>query len=62
MNHALEGIDRTYDKHDYFEQMKEGLNLLSSLIQEIISEDSYRGLKHNFKSEILELPNTSFLY
>ncbi|WP_434523858.1 tyrosine-type recombinase/integrase [Photorhabdus asymbiotica] len=62
MNHALEGIDRIYDKHDYFEQMKEGLNLLSSSIQGIISEDSYRGLKHNFEGEILELPNTSFLY
>ncbi|MDE9494360.1 site-specific integrase [Xenorhabdus bovienii] len=62
MNHALEGIDRVYDRHDYFEQMRNALDLYSDEIERIISSESYRELRHDFQVGGLFIPTTSKIY
>lgn len=59
MNHALEGIDRVYDRYSYFDHMKEALDALSDDIGRIVEADSYRMLKHDFEVGSLRLPPTS---
>ncbi|PHM52361.1 tyrosine-type recombinase/integrase [Xenorhabdus hominickii] len=62
MNHALEGIDRVYDRHDYFDQMCDALKAYSYEIERIISTESYRELKHDFQIGGLSIPPTSKIY
>ncbi|CDL81071.1 tyrosine-type recombinase/integrase [Xenorhabdus szentirmaii] len=62
MNHALEGIDKVYDRHDYFEQMREALTLYSDEIKQIVNVGSYRELNHDFEVDGLKLPPTSKVY
>lgn len=62
MNHALEGIDRVYDTHDYLPQMKQALDAFSVDIERIIAAESYRLLRHRFEGEPLRLPERSLLF
>ncbi|PHM69556.1 site-specific integrase [Xenorhabdus sp. KJ12.1] len=62
MNHALEGIDRVYDRHDYFDQMRDALDLFSNEVKRIVETDSYRNLNHDFEVGSLSLPPTSKIY
>ncbi|MEQ4658396.1 tyrosine-type recombinase/integrase [Providencia manganoxydans] len=62
MNHALEGIDRVYDRYNYLDHMKSALDMLSANIREIIDADSYRGLIHDYEKGGLILPPTSKIY
>nr|WP_306804347.1 site-specific integrase [Providencia sp. PROV145] len=62
MNHALEGIDRVYDRYNYLDHMKSALDMLSDNISEIIDADSYRGLMHDYEKGGLILPPTSKIY
>jgi integrase len=62
MNHALEGIDRVYDTHDYLPQMKQALQRYSDTLQQIISQESYHLLAHRYEGEKLQLPAMAMLY
>lgn len=62
MNHALEGIDRVYDRHDYFDQMTEALELYSNEIERIVEAGSYRELKHDYQLGGLSIPPSSKIY
>ncbi len=62
MNHALEGIDRIYDRHDYLPQMMQALTALSEEISRIIHHDSYREVKHHYDGVPLSMPTTSLLH
>ena len=62
MNHALEGIDRVYDTHNYLTQMQKALNALSESIEEIINTESYHALDHRYRGERLHLDERALLY
>ena len=62
MNHALEGIDRVYDRYSYFDHMREALDKYSDEVNRIIEADSYRQLMHDFEVGGLRLPPTSKVY
>ena len=61
MNHALEGIDRVYDTHDYLVQMRSAMDAYSAAVEEIIESDSYLSLRHRFDGETLRLPENSIM-
>ena len=61
MNHALEGIDRVYDTHNYLDQMREALDNYSQSIQEIISCESYHVPDHRFEGEKLYLSEQAMM-
>lgn len=62
MNHALEGIDRVYDMHNYLPQMQLALNALSDNVQHIIESPSYHHLSHRYPGERLQLSERSILF
>ena len=62
MNHALEGIDRVYDTHNYLPQMQLALNALSENIENIIAAESYHLLEHRYPGEKLQLDERALLY
>lgn len=62
MNHALEGIDKVYDTHDYLDQMQKALGRLSDNMQEIIQAESYLTLPHHYGGIRLVLPTDAMLY
>lgn len=62
MNHALEGIDRVYDTHNYLPQMQHALNALSDSIEHIIAAESYHLLEHRYPGEKLQLDERALLY
>lgn len=62
MNHALEGIDRVYDTHNYLPQMQQALNTLSDSIETIIAAESYHLLDHRYPGEKLQLDERALLY
>ena len=62
MNHALEGIDRVYDTHNYLPQMQEALNMLSDNISQIIAAPSYHQLPHRYQGEKLQLSERSLMF
>lgn len=62
MNHALEGIDRVYDTHDYLPQMAQALEALSCDVERIISADTYRVLHHRYQGEPLQVAERSLLF
>lgn len=62
MNHALEGIDRVYDTHNYLDQMREALNNYSDALLQITSRESYYALRHRFEGEKLVLSDMSLMY
>ncbi|MEN5018610.1 site-specific integrase [Erwinia sp. Eh17-17] len=62
MNHALEGIDRVYDTHNYLPQMQLALNALSDSIERIIAAESYHVLEHRYPGEKLQLDERALLY
>jgi len=61
MNHALEGIDRVYDTHDYVVQMRAALEKYSESLQVIINSDSYHFLHHRYEGERLKLDSSSVM-
>lgn len=61
MNHAAEGIDRVYDRHDYMAQMRDALNLYSDQIEQITNADTYEGLFHRYEGVPLRLPETALI-
>lgn len=62
MNHALEGIDRVYDTHNYLPQMQQALNALSDNIQQIIRAPSYHQLAHRYPGESLHLSDRALMF
>lgn len=62
MNHALEGIDRVYDRYNYIDHMKNALDLLSNNIKNIIESTDYGNLLHDYEIGGLKLPPTSKVY
>lgn len=62
MNHALEGIDRVYDTHNYLPQMQQALSALSDNIQVIINAPSYHGLTHRYQGDRLQLSERALLF
>lgn len=62
MNHALEGIDRVYDTHNYLSQMRLALISLSDNIQKIIESPSYHQLSHRYDGEKLQLNERALLF
>lgn len=62
MNHALEGIDRVYDTHNYLTQMQLALNALSDSIEKIVDAESYHTLDHRYHGEKLHLDQRALLY
>lgn len=62
MNHALEGIDRVYDTHNYLPQMQQALDALSDSIEQIVSAGSYHQLAHGYQGEKLQLSERSLLF
>jgi len=62
MNHALEGIDRVYDTHNYLPQMQLALNALSDSIAGIVAAESYHALEHRYPGEKLQLDERALLY
>lgn len=62
MNHAAEGMDRVYDKHDYVSQMRDALNLYSKHIDNIIHSDTWEELAHRYEGVPLQLPKESILW
>ncbi|MBK0031469.1 site-specific integrase [Erwinia sp. S43] len=62
MNHALEGIDRVYDTHNYLPQMQQALNALSDSIKTIIAAPSYHALTHRYQGEKLHLSERALLF
>ncbi|NQS84221.1 site-specific integrase [Pantoea allii] len=61
MNHALEGIDRVYDTHDYLVQMRTALDNYSASLELIINSDDYHCLRHRFEGEPLKLDSSSVM-
>lgn len=61
MNHASEGMDRVYDKHDYVSQMRDALNHYSNYIEKIIHSDTWETLAHRYEGVALQLPEESIL-
>ncbi|WP_234366590.1 tyrosine-type recombinase/integrase [Pantoea vagans] len=61
MNHALEGIDRVYDTHDYLSQMRSAMNTFSDAVKQIIECESYHLLRHRYDGETLILSNLSIM-
>jgi integrase len=62
LNHALEGIDRVYDTHDYLPQMKLALEAFSDDINRIIQSQDYYQLRHKFEGESLHVSESSMMY
>ena len=62
MNHALEGIDKVYDTHDYLAQMQVALDKLSADVATLITAESYLTLPHKYGGVQLTLPPTAMLY
>jgi integrase len=61
MNHALEGIDRVYDTHDYLTQMRSAMDAYSAAVEQIIGCESYADLRHRFDGETLNLNEISVM-
>ena len=61
MNHALEGIDRVYDTHDYLSQMRSAMNTFSDAVEQIIYCESYYLLRHRYDGETLSLNDLSIM-
>lgn len=61
MNHALEGIDRVYDTHDYVVQMRTALERYSETVERITESDSYHHLRHRYENETLQLASSSIM-
>lgn len=61
MNHALEGIDRVYDTHDYLSQMRSAMNTFSDAVEQIIHCESYYLLRHRYDGETLSLNDLSIM-
>ncbi|WP_454889991.1 tyrosine-type recombinase/integrase [Serratia quinivorans] len=55
LNQSLEGIDRTYDRHDYMPQMKIALEKLSNMIQGIVEEVDVSELDHKFEGDRVDM-------
>ena len=62
MNHALAGIDRVYDTHDYLPQMRLALQRYSDALQHIIDQPDYHRLPHRYEGERLVLPESAILF
>lgn len=61
MNHALEGIDRVYDTHDYLSQMRQAMNALSEAVEQITESESYHQLRHRYDGETLVISELSIM-
>lgn len=61
MNHALEGIDRVYDTHDYLSQMRQAMNAFSDAVEQIIGSESYHSLRHRYDGETLVISDLSVM-
>jgi len=61
MNHALEGIDRVYDTHDYLSQMRIAMNRFSAAVEQIIACESYHQLQHRYEGETLLLDERAIM-
>nr|WP_244637863.1 site-specific integrase [Pantoea agglomerans] len=61
MNHALEGIDRVYDTHDYLSQMRSAMTIFSAAVEQIIECESYHLLRHRYDGETLTLDDLSLM-
>ncbi|MDU7868478.1 MAG: integrase, partial [Pantoea sp.] len=61
MNHALEGIDKVYDTHDYLTQMRSAMDAYSAAVEQIIGCESYLALRHRFDGETLILNESSIM-
>lgn len=58
LNQSLVGLDRTYDRHDYIDQMQEALEKYSDYLFSIIEQDNVENLNHKYKGDRLNVENS----